>query len=51
MRSNKQIPKYKLSITNLVLVNDVYPSDFFISVRTVNSQHYQDSPVILANQS
>ncbi len=36
MRNNRESTvKYKLSITNLVLVNDVYPFDFFLRVRAV----------------
>lgn len=37
MRNNRESPiKYKFSITNLVLVNDVYPFDFFLRVRAIN---------------
>lgn len=41
---------YKFSITNLVLVNQVYPFDFFLRIRVVKTQQFQDSPIIEANK-
>lgn len=37
MSMNKR-GSFKLSITNLVLVNEVYPFDFFLRIRAGNSE-------------
>ena len=39
---------YHLSINNLALINSNYPFDFFLRIKELDRNGYQDSPIVTA---